>query len=203
MFFGTAQSEGFVIVGGAALLALGISDRPTQDVDFFTDDETRIQAAADALIAEARARGWDCEVIRDVGSFKRLRLARDATTLVVDLATDVAAMRPLVESSLGPTFDPLEHAARKALALFDRAAARDYVDLSVLALLFDRRSILSLAASVDLGFHEGVFVEMLRAIRRFADDELPCDPGLVQVVRDFANQWADEIEGTGGPPPSA
>ena len=39
VFFGLRQSEGFVLVGGAALLALGLSERPTLDFDFFTGDE--------------------------------------------------------------------------------------------------------------------------------------------------------------------
>ena len=194
-FFALDASEGFVIVGGAALLALGIGGRPTQDVDFFTDDETRIQAGAAGLSDAAVARGWTCEVVRDSGSFTRLRLARGATVVAVDLATDVTAARPLVESEMGPTFAPLEHAARKALALFDRAAARDYVDLHALAERFDRRSILALAASLDLGFDEAVFAQMLRAISRFTDDELPCEPERAPAVRDFANHWAAELEG--------
>ena len=34
-FFALSESEGFVVVGGAALLALELIDRPTEDLDFF------------------------------------------------------------------------------------------------------------------------------------------------------------------------
>ncbi len=33
-FFALRESEGFVLVGGAALLALELIDRPTEDLDF-------------------------------------------------------------------------------------------------------------------------------------------------------------------------
>jgi hypothetical protein len=35
-FFDLVESQGFVVAGGAALLALGLSTRPTQDLDVFT-----------------------------------------------------------------------------------------------------------------------------------------------------------------------
>jgi hypothetical protein len=38
----------------------------------------------------------------------------------------------------GPTFDPEELAGRKLLAPFDRAAARDFVDIYLLAQRFPR-----------------------------------------------------------------
>ena len=194
VFFGLRESEGFVLVGGAALLALGLSDRPTQDVDFFTDDQNRVRIAATALIEATRIRGWAGEVVRDTESFQRLRLSKFDIVLAVDLATDTAAVRPLIQSRLGPTFHPLEHAARKALALFDRAAERDYVDLHQLARTIDKAAILTLAATLDLGFDHFVFAEMLRAIKRFSDEDLPCDASTATAVRTFASQWADELD---------
>jgi hypothetical protein len=35
-FFDLVESQGFVVAGGAALVALGLSTRPTQDLDVFT-----------------------------------------------------------------------------------------------------------------------------------------------------------------------
>ena len=103
-------------------------------------------------------------------------------------------MRPLVESGLGPTFDPLEHAARKALAVFDRAEARDFVDLYRLSTLFTKTEILALAQELDLDFDERVFGQSLRSISRFRDNALPCEPADASVVRSFANDWANELD---------
>jgi hypothetical protein len=50
LFFGLPESAGFVLAGGAALIASGLSERPTQDVDLFTSDvRTGITDAAAAL----------------------------------------------------------------------------------------------------------------------------------------------------------
>jgi hypothetical protein len=171
-------------------VALGLTDRPTQDVDFFTSDETLIEAAGAALRAAAATHGWMTSLGRASVTFQRIVLQRDEVSVSVDIAFDTAALRPIVESELGPTFDPLEHAARKALAVFDRAAARDFVDLYRLSLLFTRAEILQLAAQLDLGFDLGVFGQGLRSISRFHDNELPCDADTATLVRTFAKQWA-------------
>ena len=49
--------------------------------------------------------------------------------LIVDLALEAAPSMPATVSILGPTFAPDELAGRKLLALFDRAAARDFADV--------------------------------------------------------------------------
>lgn len=38
LFFDLPESSGFVIAGGAALVASGLSERPTKDVDLFSGD---------------------------------------------------------------------------------------------------------------------------------------------------------------------
>ena len=101
------------------------------------------------------------------------------------------------EIDLGPTFDPLEHAARKALAVFDRAEARDFVELYRLSTPFTKAEILALAQALDLGFDEGVFAQSLRSISRFRDNALPCEPSHASIVRSFANDWANELEHRG------
>jgi predicted nucleotidyltransferase component of viral defense system len=53
--------------------------------------------------------------------------------VLVDIAIDVAVHYPSQFSILGPTFSHEELAGRKLLALFDRAEARDFADVFVLA----------------------------------------------------------------------
>jgi hypothetical protein len=101
-------------------------------------------------------------------------------------------LRPIIESALGPTFDPLEHAARKALAVFDRAEARDFVDLFRLSQLFGCYDILSLAAQLDLGFDLLVFEQALRSIDRFKDADLRCKASDAGQIRSFASDWATQ-----------
>jgi hypothetical protein len=59
LFFDLPESDGFVLAGGAALVATGLTERPTKDVDLFASDlTTGIATAADALEAACRNRGW-------------------------------------------------------------------------------------------------------------------------------------------------
>jgi hypothetical protein len=111
-FFELPESEGFVLAGGAALLALGLSSRPTQDIDLFSSDlEVGVRGAADEL------------------------------------------------------------AARKLLALFDRAEARDFVDMHSLSSLMDLDHLLPITARLDPGFDRGVLAEALATHTRFTNDD--------------------------------
>jgi hypothetical protein len=58
LFFSPPASDGFVLAGGAALLAQHLTSRPTQDLDFFTDRQAGIVAAREELSAAAHKRGW-------------------------------------------------------------------------------------------------------------------------------------------------
>jgi hypothetical protein len=65
VFFALPASKGFLLAGGAALLAQYLTARPTEDLDFFTAPERgHVLAARDALEAAARERGWATERIQ-------------------------------------------------------------------------------------------------------------------------------------------
>jgi Nucleotidyl transferase AbiEii toxin, Type IV TA system len=50
LFFGLPKSKGFLLAGGAALLAQHLTARPTEDLDFFTaPGRGHVPAARDAL----------------------------------------------------------------------------------------------------------------------------------------------------------
>ena len=53
--------HGFALAGGCALIAHGIIDRPTQDVDLFTNHERGVEAAASAVEQGLRAAGFQAE----------------------------------------------------------------------------------------------------------------------------------------------
>lgn len=129
VFFELAQSDGFLLAGGAALPAQQLTTRPTQDLDFFASPgHGDVPAARNALESAATTRGWQVTRIRDTATFCRL-VVRGPENLVVDLALDAAPSRPPMLTFLGPTFDREELAGRKVVALFDRAEARDFTAL--------------------------------------------------------------------------
>jgi len=60
LFFALPASHGFLLAGGAALLAQHLTARPTEDLDFFTAPERgHVPAACDALEVAARAAARD------------------------------------------------------------------------------------------------------------------------------------------------
>jgi hypothetical protein len=56
-----AASRGFALGGGNALIAHGVVDRLTNDVDVFTDEEDGVEAAAGAVETALRAAGFETE----------------------------------------------------------------------------------------------------------------------------------------------
>ncbi|WP_217808573.1 nucleotidyl transferase AbiEii/AbiGii toxin family protein [Rhodococcus sp. 1168] len=66
----------------------------------------------------------------------------------MDLALDSVPGMPATASVVCPTFAPEELAGRKVVALFDRAEARDFVDVYALRLRFERELLSSRAGEV-------------------------------------------------------
>ena len=84
---------------------------------------------------------------------------------------------PASSTAAGPTLAPEELARRKLLALFDRAAARDFADVLLLARRFGKDVLLARAAQIDAGFDIGTLASMIATLDRFADDEIPVPEG--------------------------
>lgn len=113
--------------------------------------------------------------------------------LLVDLAVESPPVSAPTITPFGPAYPPEELAARKVLALFDRAAARDFVDVHVLAARFSLEHLVDMAAQLDHGFDQGVLVEMLGTVDRFTDEdlaELGADP---TALRAFVDRWRSEL----------
>lgn len=72
--------------------------------------------------------------------------------LLVDLAIDSPPLGSPTITAFGPTYPPEELAARKVLALFDRAEARDFVDVLKLSEHFDLDGMLTLVGDINEGF---------------------------------------------------
>lgn len=72
-FFALPASDGFLLAGGGALLANGLTDRPTQDLDFFRSSPD-VVTARDAFEATAVDRGWRVARLRDHDDFVRVQV---------------------------------------------------------------------------------------------------------------------------------
>jgi hypothetical protein len=126
---GVAAPHGFALGGGNALLAHGVIDRPTQDVDVFSDEQGGVEAAAGAVEAALRAAGLRTER-RDSGGLADIfdgmgeGLAEWLVTgpggeqMMLQMAYFDRARKP-VTMDLGPVLD-LEDVVGGKVAALDR-----------------------------------------------------------------------------------
>jgi Nucleotidyl transferase AbiEii toxin, Type IV TA system len=195
LFFTLPASQGFLLAGGAALLAQHLTARPTEDLDFFTAPEHgHVPAARDALDAAARERGWSTQRIHDSDAFCRMIIRSADAGVIVDLAVNAPPDLAPSATAAGPTLAPEELAGHKVLALFDRAAARDFADVYVLAHGFGKDILLARAAQIDAGFDAEVLADMFATLDRFTDDEIPVPEGSSAAeLRTFYATWRSEL----------
>jgi len=195
LFFSLPASKGFLLAGGAALLAQHLTTRPTEDLDFFTAPERgHVPAARDALEAAALHRDWSIERIHDSDTFCRMVIRSADAGVVIDLAVNAPPDLPASVTPAGPTLAPEELAGHKLLALFDRAAARDFADVYVLACRFGKDMLLARARQIDAGFDAAVLAGMIATLDRFTDDEIPVPDGSsVAELRAFYAAWRSEL----------
>ena len=194
MFFSLPASDGFLLAGGGALLASGLTSRPTQDLDFFGEKgRVNVGEMSEQFLKEVEVRGWQCDVIQSDVFFVRLQV-KGTDEVLVDIAVDVAAQYPSQFSILGPTFNHEELAGRKLLALFDRAEARDFADVFVLAQRFSKELLIVRASEIEISLKIDVLGQMMRSIVRFSDRDLPIDESLAKDLRFFFEEWANELD---------
>lgn len=124
--------DGFVLAGGNALLVQGIGDRLTHDVDLFTNvaDPAGFFAATQRVVQALEDHGAQVRRSDDSATFSRLhvKLGDAADEVMVELAYDYRTFAP-VTLGVGPVLDPRDALANKLCALYDRGAARDFIDV--------------------------------------------------------------------------
>jgi hypothetical protein len=192
LFFSLPAASGFLLTGGAALNAQRLTNRPTQDLDFLTTRGADVPAARDAFEAAAAERGWHVIRVQDAAQFCRPAV-HGPEDLLVDLVVDAPPNQPSSVSLLGPTLAPEDLAGRKLLALFDRAAARDFVDVYQLVHRYGRDLLIERARAVDLGLDLQVLAQMMVMLDRYEDEDLPIAPTQVGELRAYFRDWQDSL----------
>lgn len=148
-------------------------------------------------LRDALERAFDSEELahtrrRDLPTFVRMEVGDGDERCEIDLAIDYRAL-PAEPSGYGPTLAVEELAANKVRALFDRAEARDFLDLVELTRHFELQSLLDLASRKDTGFHTAGFLEALSFFGRFTRADFDIDQAEYEQLRATVAKWRSDL----------
>jgi hypothetical protein len=150
-----ATKHGFVLGGGFAWLVNGLVQRPTEDVDLFTDTAGGVAAAADEVANALRAAGY--RVVREEGDelfegmdedLQEFLVATDNRALRLTLCRLDRSQKPVV-MELGPVMHLDDLVATKVAALVNRREVRDYIDVAAALERYPLDVLLELARNAD------------------------------------------------------
>ncbi|WP_433656861.1 nucleotidyl transferase AbiEii/AbiGii toxin family protein [Nocardia sp. CA-128927] len=172
-----AGDQGFALAGGYALRAHGMGNRPSGDVDLFTDWHRRADfpAAVMAVIAALEEHGYAVATTVSGDTFARLLVTSltepDTGADKLELSADWRAHPPVL-LDIGPVLHPDDAVANKMCALYGRALPRDFldVDATITSGRYSRDRLLDLAKKSDNGFDPHMFADALGALSQITDD---------------------------------
>ncbi|HEX4258179.1 MAG TPA: nucleotidyl transferase AbiEii/AbiGii toxin family protein [Streptosporangiaceae bacterium] len=198
-----AARYGFALGGGNALIAYGLIDRPTQDVDLFTDREHGVRAAAGAVETALRGAGYTVDRedsradLADIfdglgdGLAEWLITGPDGAQMMLQMAYFERDRRP-VTMDLGPVLDLEDVVGWKVVALASRVEPRDYVDTAAALGRFTIGQLIGLAQHLDPGLTDRDFADAGRQLDRMPDGlfaRYGLSPADVTTVRERFQAW--------------
>jgi hypothetical protein len=177
---GAARRHGFALGGGNALIAHGIIDRPTEDVDLFTDRDDGVASAAAAVEAALQAAGFGAERqdktagLADIFYGMGDELAEWIVTapggrqMMLQMAYFDRDRRPVV-MDIGPVLDLDDVVGSKVCALASRVEPRDYVDTAAALERYTVGQLIAFAKRLDPGLSDRDFADAGRQLDRMPD----------------------------------
>jgi hypothetical protein len=175
-----AARHGFALGGGNALMAYGVVDRFTADVDLFTDEESSVAAAAESVEKALRGAGFGTERrdkvsgLGDIfyglgdGLAEWIVTAPGGEQMMLQMAYFDRSRRPVV-MEIGPVLDLEDVVGGKACALASRVEPRDYVDIAAALERYTVEQITGFARRLDPGLTDRDFAEAAERLDQWGD----------------------------------
>ena len=175
-----AAGHGFALGGGNALIVHGVIERPTEDVDLFSNDEHGVAAAAGAVQAALTEAGFTAERqdqtagLSDVfygmgeGLAEWIISAPGGRQMALQMAYFDRAQEPVV-MEFGPVLDLRDVAGGKVCALASRAYERDFADTAALLERYAPEDLISFARRLDPGLEGQDFAEAAQRLDQLPD----------------------------------
>jgi hypothetical protein len=193
-----ADKHGFVLGGGVAWLVNGLVQRPTEDVDLFTDSDEGVAAAAGEVSAALRAAGY--AVAREAPDELFAGMDDDLREYLVaggDRALRLTLCRldrhraPVV-MDVGPVMHLDDLVATKVAALAGRREVRDYIDVAAALERYPLARVLELARAADPGLEPEDLADAGRYLDRLDDSRFAVyglDAAAVARLRERLRDW--------------
>ncbi|MGH3250929.1 MAG: nucleotidyl transferase AbiEii/AbiGii toxin family protein [Trebonia sp.] len=175
-----ASKYGFALAGGNALLAHEFVARETEDVDLFTNVESGVEAAADAVGSALRRAGFTAERqdktagLADIfegmgeGLAEWIVTAPDGSATMLQLSYFDREHEP-VRMDVGPVLDLEDLIGQKVCALASRIEVRDYIDTAAALREYTPEELIRLARRRDPGLEARDFAEAGQELDRLTD----------------------------------
>ena len=212
-----AARHGFALGGGNALIAHGIIDRPTQDVDLFTDRESGVAAAGDAVETALHEAGFavqrqdwttgladlfgDGTEEMEQGLAEWIITAPGGEQVALQLAYFDRGHTP-VTMEVGPVLDIEDALGGKVNALASRAYERDYVDVAAALDRYTPGQLIGFGRRLDPGLDDRDFAEAGSRLDLMPDQafsHLGLTGQDVTVLRNRFARWPRDPQTAAGP----
>ena len=176
----TAARHGFALAGGNALIAHGIVDRPTDDVNLFSDQETAVATAAAAVEDALRAAGFEADRRDQAGGLGDIfyGMGEGLAEWVITAPGGQQTMlqmayfdrtRGPVTMDVGPVLDLEDLAGSKVCALASRVEPRDYIDTAAALRRYRVDQLIGFARRLDPGLEDRDFADAGAQLDRMPD----------------------------------
>jgi hypothetical protein len=193
-----AQKHGFVLGGVVAWRVNGLVDRPTEDVDLFTDTDGAVAAAAGEVATALTGAGY--RVVREEGDelfagmdddLQEFVVSGDGQALRLTLCRLDRRRAPVV-MELGPVMHLDDLVATKVAALVNRREVRDYIDVAAALERYPLDRILELAHAIDPAIDQADIADAGRYLDRIDDARFALygmDAPQIAELRDRLRSW--------------
>jgi len=197
---------GFGLAGGNALRVHGLSDRLTRDINMFTATEGAVTQAVPQVEAAlqdagfgARATGADSvmvELVRDWDDYTaRWIVTAGERRVLLELSLHDLLGPPVVIRDIGPVLTVEDALSSKTLAMVDRAAARDFIDVfEAMRRGWSPEQLIALAWQLNPeDYDAGYFTQVLPNLADLDDFEFTqyglSDEQVKELRQLFEEQW--------------
>jgi hypothetical protein len=198
------ERYGFGLAGGNALRVHGLSHRPTRDINVFTPTEGAVTQAVPEVERALRDAGFEARatgaamsgLVRDWDEWTaRWTVTAGERRVLLELSFHELLSPPVAITDVGPVLTVDDVLASKTLAMVDRAAARDFIDVAeAMRQGWSPEQLIALAWRLNPDdYHAGYFTQVLPNLADLDDFEFEqygLNPGQVKELRElFERLW--------------